>query len=119
MRQTQVVDPSETEKLYPMPGEDLVTLVTCTPLGINSQRILVTGERILPTPARDLDAAGATPDVPGFPWWAIWIGAAVMILSVYVWWMGRPRRSQPMTATPGTAAVEAETDAGASALGGA
>lgn len=31
VRQTQVVDPSETEKLYPMPGEDLVTLSPARP----------------------------------------------------------------------------------------
>jgi sortase A len=40
------VDPSDTESLYPVPGEDLCTLVTCTPYGINSQRLLVRGSRV-------------------------------------------------------------------------
>lgn len=90
----EVVEPSDTETLYPVRGADLVTLVTCTPLGINSQRILVTGERVTPTPIEDVQAAGAHPDVPGFPWWAV-IGAAVLAaLAFYVWLMGRaPRRS--------------------------
>lgn len=91
--ETKVVDPSDTETLYPVRGKDLVTLVTCTPLGINSQRILVTGERVTPTPARDLAHAGARPDIPGFPWWVVVIGAAVAVLTLYVWWMGHaPRR---------------------------
>lgn len=81
---TEVVPPEETETLYPQQGEDLITLVTCTPLGINSHRILVTGERILPTPVADLEAAAAPPDVPGFPWWALGLVGTVLVLAVYV-----------------------------------
>ena len=92
VRETQVVEPDQTETLYPQLGNDLVTLVTCTPLGINSHRILVTGERILPTPLADLDAAGARPDVPGFPWWLAGIGVTLVVLAVYVYVSGRPRR---------------------------
>lgn len=42
----QVVLPTETDPLAIVPGEDLVTLVTCTPYGINSHRLLVTGTRV-------------------------------------------------------------------------
>ena len=94
----KVVDPSDTETLQRVRGEDLVTLVTCTPLGINSQRILVTGERVTPTPVSDIEDAGATPDVPGYPWWAWVLGGAVVVLSGYVWLMGRPRRPIPSAA---------------------
>lgn len=96
VRQTQVVDPSETEKLYPLPGADLITLVTCTPLGINTQRILVTGERVTPTPIEDLRSAGQVPDIPGFPWWAVIVGGSVLVLGGYVYLMGRPRRPRPV-----------------------
>ncbi len=40
-----VVEPSDTSGLTIRPGEDLVTLVTCTPYGVNSHRLLVTGTR--------------------------------------------------------------------------
>ena len=43
----QVVLPSEAQGLTPQPGEDLCTLVTCTPYGINSHRLLVRGSRVL------------------------------------------------------------------------
>ena len=89
---TRIVDPADTESLGVVRDEDLVTLVTCTPLGINSQRILVTGARVTPTPRADLENAGAAPDIPGFPWWAVWICAGVAAVGSYVWWSGRPAR---------------------------
>lgn len=47
----QVVKPSDTEILRHEPGQDLATLVTCTPYMINSHRLLVTGRRVPYTPA--------------------------------------------------------------------
>lgn len=44
--QIKVVLPSETDDLAPVPGEDHCTLVTCTPYGINSHRLLVRGTRL-------------------------------------------------------------------------
>lgn len=38
--------PNEADRLGIIEGEDLVTLVTCTPYGINTHRLLVTGRRI-------------------------------------------------------------------------
>lgn len=44
--QILVVDPNDIEPLYVVEGEDYCTLVTCTPYGINSHRLLVRGTRI-------------------------------------------------------------------------
>ncbi|MCD7745425.1 MAG: class C sortase [Lachnospiraceae bacterium] len=44
--QILVVEPEETESLVQTPGEDYVTLVTCTPYGVNTQRLLVRGHRV-------------------------------------------------------------------------
>ncbi len=41
-----VVEPSETEALSVVDGEDYVTLITCTPYGVNSHRLLVRGHRV-------------------------------------------------------------------------
>lgn len=81
---TQVVEPDETQTLVPDVRRDLVTLVTCTPLGINSHRILVTAERVLPTPPEDLAAAGAPASGPGLPWWVGVIAATVAGLVIYL-----------------------------------
>ena len=44
--QILVVLPHEVEPLYVQEGEDYCTLVTCTPYGINTHRLLVRGTRI-------------------------------------------------------------------------
>ena len=44
--QITVVLPHEVEALGPVTGRDYCTLVTCTPYGINSHRLLVRGERV-------------------------------------------------------------------------
>jgi len=46
VRSIEVVEPSDISGLVVVPGEDLVSLVTCTPLGINTHRLIVEGERI-------------------------------------------------------------------------
>ena len=40
----QVVKPEEVEILEIQPGRSLVSLITCTPYGINTHRLVVTGE---------------------------------------------------------------------------
>ena len=44
--QIKVVRPEEIDDVQIVPGEDLCTLLTCTPYGINSHRLLVRGTRI-------------------------------------------------------------------------
>lgn len=44
--QIKIVLPHETEDLLIVEGEDYCTLVTCTPYGVNSHRMLVRGTRI-------------------------------------------------------------------------
>lgn len=48
IKKIQKVKPSETDKLRIEPGKDKVTLLTCTPPGINTERLLVTGYREKP-----------------------------------------------------------------------
>lgn len=44
--QILIVDPNDTDELKIVPGKDYCTLVTCTPYGINTHRLLVRGHRI-------------------------------------------------------------------------
>ena len=44
--QILVVLPDETDAIRIQKGEDLVTLLTCTPYGVNSHRLLVRGHRV-------------------------------------------------------------------------
>lgn len=92
--ETRVVDPSDTASLRQQDGRDLVTLITCTPLGINTQRILVTAQRIAPTPPHDIDLSRSASG-PGIPWWLIGMIAALVVLSAYAYvQLGGPRRAR-------------------------
>ena len=44
--QIRIVLPHETDGLLPTAGRDLCTLMTCTPYGVNSHRLLVRGHRV-------------------------------------------------------------------------
>lgn len=58
---TKVVLPEETQSLHVAEGEDLVTLVTCTPYGVNTHRLLVHARRCeMPEEWLRMKAARAT-----------------------------------------------------------
>lgn len=54
----QVVDPDNTEVLEITAGKDDVSLVTCTPYGLNTHRLVVTGERV-PYEESDYNSIGS------------------------------------------------------------
>ncbi len=94
--QILTVLPNETEALRRVPGKDYVTLITCTPTGVNSHRLLVRGSRI-PTPVAD--AASATYGYGGagtrVPWWAVWGVTAVIVVVLATWPLRRRTRGLP------------------------
>ena len=53
--------PTDTSLLQIEDGKDYVTLVTCTPFGINTHRLLVRGHRIPYTPEQEATAAAEKP----------------------------------------------------------
>ncbi len=46
--QIMVIEPDNTEPLGLKEGQDYVTLITCTPYGVNTHRLLVRGTRVVP-----------------------------------------------------------------------
>lgn len=42
----EVIRPEDMEKLCVIPEKDIVSLITCTPYGINTHRLVVNGERV-------------------------------------------------------------------------
>lgn len=70
------VEPDNISDLGVVEGRDLVTLVTCTPIGVNSHRLIVQAERI----DNPVDQPSySQPAALKFPWWAVGIGAALLI----------------------------------------
>lgn len=54
--QIRIVEPPDTKDLVIVPGEDLATMITCTPYGINSHRMLLRGHRVSNVNADNLAA---------------------------------------------------------------
>ena len=77
--QIKVVLPTEEEELMPRAGEDYCTLVTCTPYGINSHRLLVRGSRV--SGAAQVNA-GETEEQSERKLWLIWLPALVCAAAV-------------------------------------
>ncbi len=77
--QILVVLSHEIEGLAREDGKDYCTLVTCTPYGVNSHRLLVRGERVLDPPAPETEH-----QEDGFPvqWVVALIGAGVLAVIV-------------------------------------
>lgn len=91
---TEVVEPNQIDGLRPVAGQDLLTLFTCTPYGVNSHRLMVHAHRIAYDPA----VQGAAPDSESPGWvmesWMWWLlgGAGVGLLSLLAIVIGNLRR---------------------------
>jgi len=87
--QILTVLPEDTDALRKVPGKDLITLVTCTPKGVNSHRLLVRGQRIDPPAADSAQTVPSQALDPGFPWWILGIGGTAVLMVVVT----RPRKA--------------------------
>lgn len=83
----EIVDAEETESLAIVEGEDWVTLCTCTPIGVNSHRLLVHAQRT-DAAAESIEDLGVGVGA-GFPWWAMWFVAGSLAAGFILF---RPRR---------------------------
>lgn len=87
----EVVLPEETDSLASKPGEDLITLITCTPYGINTHRLLVHAHRVPMDPSEDgvFDQANKL-----MQWWMwlILIIAAIALAGI-IWWLRKQNRA--------------------------
>jgi sortase family protein len=102
----RVVLPHETESLNKVEGKDLATLITCTPYGVNTHRLLVTGERV---PMDDEAAAAEAAQVKGSvmkPWMiAVLASVAVILLVAGILWLrSRKRKDEEPQEIEGAAA---------------
>lgn len=100
-----VVLPDETDGLAVVPGEDLITLITCTPYGVNSHRLLVRGVRC-EVPEEWLNADGSlsssalseseqrtSPEIAKNAILGVAIGGGIVIAgAIAVWGARRVRR---------------------------
>lgn len=88
---TAVVLPDETDSLKTQQGKDLLTLITCTPYGINSHRLLVHAHRV----PMDPDDKAFEQSATQMQWWMWAILLAVLIILILLaWWLFHRARQQ-------------------------
>ena len=82
--QILVVEPEDTAALAVEEGEDLVTLLTCTPYGVNTQRLLVRGHRV--DYVADEVAAEQTPlsGISLHTNYLLWVIVGILITGVFI-----------------------------------
>lgn len=88
----RIVLPAELDQLTIDPTKDQVTLVTCTPYGINTHRILITGQRTGNVEEWSLDQEAGMIDEKIV---ALWIGAIILgVLLIVMLIKTRKRKSK-------------------------
>lgn len=75
VKEIKVVLPHETDSLKRREGKDLLTLITCTPYGINSHRLFVTAEREYPVDEKILNKELSQVDPP----WETWMITLIVL----------------------------------------
>lgn len=87
-----VVLPTDTERLRPVANKDYVTLITCTPYGINTHRLLVRGER-LPDDSTEAQLGEFNPNP--WQWWMfLAIGTSAVALCYLLWSLIKARKGK-------------------------
>ena len=81
--------PEAFEALMPVPGKDLVTLMTCTPYGVNTHRLLVRGHRTGDLEhTEDINGAGGNSE-NGFSFdrYIPYIAVAAVVMFLLLWFL--------------------------------
>lgn len=80
-----VIEPNDTSQLKIVPGEDRVTLMTCTPYGVNTHRLLVSATRSS-IPDEIPAESGAVKDARTI---GVIAGVATLVLGMLLVWLRR------------------------------
>lgn len=94
--QIKTVLPTELEDIQAIPERDLVTLLTCTPYGVNTHRLLVRGSRTEYVPQEEDTAEAVEDKTNGLTWKlsgvGIILGLCLMIFLIIFLWVKKNRR---------------------------
>ena len=84
VKAVHTVLPHDTTHLGIVPGQDLCTLVTCTPTGINTHRLLVQGSRISFVPAEETEVSAVSHEENTVSHWEdqYWLGIRLGLVAM-------------------------------------
>ena len=79
-----VVKPEETSALAVEEGEDLVTLLTCTPYGVNTERLLVRGHRVSYEEQKVADEKTPLSGISLHTNYLLWVIIGLVITTIFI-----------------------------------
>ncbi|MBQ7535326.1 MAG: class C sortase [Stomatobaculum sp.] len=84
------------EALKPVPGEDLVTLMTCTPYGVNTHRLLVRGHKTADRVHSEEGGSGIGSGENGssFDRYIPYVAGAAVVIFLALWFMPAKKRKK-------------------------
>ena len=88
-----VVEPTEVSSLLPDAGGDYVTLLTCTPYVVNTQRLLVRGHRVAYEPETEQQEAQQTVRSLHTSY-VLWVAVGLGVTLVFILLLWRGQRSK-------------------------
>lgn len=96
IRGIETVTPDQVEPLRIRPGEDLATLITCTPYGINTHRLYVHGRRIPFAEAEEKEAERQEAEGWSRIWqeyWWVFVNLLLIAWMIFLlYWLNRRRK---------------------------
>lgn len=98
IRGIETVTPDQVEPLRIRPGEDLATLITCTPYGINTHRLYVHGRRIPFAEAEEKEAERQETEGWSRIWqeyWWVFVNLLLIAWMIFLlYWLNRRRKQR-------------------------
>lgn len=104
-----VVEPEDTSALSVVEGMDLVTLLTCTPYGVNSHRMLVRGHRVPYVPEVEDESVPLT-NMSLHTNYILWIVVGLLITGIFSFFLYKREKKREALKTQDQSAETAVTE---------
>lgn len=87
--QILTVEPDDTDALAVEEGEDLVTLVTCTPYGVNTHRLMVRGHRVPYVPEEIAEEDVPLSQLSLHTSYLLWVVVGLAVTAAFIFFLYR------------------------------
>lgn len=95
------VEPDETDVLAVEEGEDLATLVTCTPYGVNTHRLMVRGHRVPYVEEEVAEEKVPLSQISLHTSYLLWVIVGLTVTGLFILFLyGRDRKARARAAAP-------------------
>ena len=95
------VEPDETDVLAVEEGEDLATLVTCTPYGVNTHRLMVRGHRVPYVEEEVAEENVPLTQISLHTSYLLWVIVGLTVTGLFILFLyGRDRKARARAAAP-------------------